>query len=183
MISHRNGIATLVLLAIAACGVGCSNNKQSDNTASNSAMANAATPTPSNTGSAPVDSAHKNKAIPVITITRDSGCYTDQPWVQTGSGGQTIQWVSQGTAAYTLEFNPTPLVDSHSNPVNQVTVPANPGLSTPVTTISASAVNACTSSSSLANCYFPYTIVKTNPTSSTDFCGSSPMTVGIHITP
>ena len=124
----------------------------------------------------------KDNLAPVVAIGKDSGCYADNAWVPMGSK-TTVQWNSTGEE-YTVSFNPAsvPLVDAGGKPAPpNIDVPANSSSGT--FTLSSSAYTACQTGGSVFACYYPYMITVTKPSSITDTCGPSPMTVGIHIKP
>jgi hypothetical protein len=160
---HR--VVTLLAVAVLGIGSGCSHGGSSERPLG-----------PGGGGGG------KNNTAPIVTIGKDSGCYADNAWVPMDSK-TTVQWNSSGEE-YTVLFNPAsiPLVDASGKPAPpNIDVPA--GTTSATFTLNSNAYAACQSGSNPFACYYPYMIAVTKPSSITDTCGPSPMTVGIHIKP
>lgn len=184
MISKQTCVAILILMSAVGFGTGCNQQKQSADQAGTTTAQTEPGGTPSETGSAKPDKRHHLTATHyAVTIQEDQGtCYADQPWLSADpSSNDTVQWSSGTGSAYLVEFHATPLTDG-TTAQYVVTVPSS-GPSTSYSVVDNG--NACQNKPGLASCYFQYSIIKVSnsPTRPSDFCGPSPLTVGIHIKP
>jgi hypothetical protein len=169
VISRQKCVGTILLVVALGFGTACGKQEQQPDHGG-------PTPPPDNPDHKPLKNADWS-----VGISDSNGvCYTDQNWVVTDTP-KTISWSSKSGSPYIVEFStPTPLTDKSGNQTYAVNVPAT-GVTDPYT------INkqATCSASTISGCFYQYMIVKVanNPTKPGDFCGPSPMTVGIHVKP
>jgi hypothetical protein len=166
VICRQKSAGTILMFAALGFGIGC--NKQTQQ----ADHGGSPEPPPDHPGF---------KADWNVAISDANGvCYTDHNWI-IADAPKTITWSSTTGAKYIVEFStPTPLTDKTGKAAFAVPVPATG----PSDTYTINKQSAC-SATSISACFYQYTIVKVSKSTINpgDFCGPSPMTVGIHIKP
>jgi hypothetical protein len=169
VISRQKCVGTVLLVVVLGFATACNKQEQQPDHGG-------PTPPPDNPDHKPLTNADWNVAI----SDANGVCYTNQNWVVTDPA-KTISWSSTSGSQYIVEFSsPTPLTDAAGKAKYTVPVPST-GATAPFNI----AKQATCTAGTISGCFYQYTIVKVaaNPTNPGDYCGPSPMTVGIHIKP